>query len=83
MDVVKAVCTCKGRDESQPVAAFRKGMTDDWGFWTWFFTISFVLMTGGGALPVIFGWIFGKHFFSPSYRCQHCNAEISKSDMRF
>jgi predicted RNA-binding Zn-ribbon protein involved in translation (DUF1610 family) len=82
MDSVKAICSCNGKQEDDLVLAIREKPLERWGFWTWTFVILFVLVTTGGALPFVTGWVMGRYWLDPTYRCQHCEAEIEKTEFR-
>ncbi len=82
MDTCKAVCWCKDMSESDHIVAIRQTPLEHWGFFTWISTILLVLVTGGGWLPFVVGWVLGRYWLSPTYRCQHCNAKIEKEQFR-
>ncbi len=81
-DAVRAVCKCRAFSEEDPVIGLRKKPLADWGAGTWTFVILLVLVTGGGAIAFVFGWVMGGYWLNPVYRCQVCAADIDKKQFR-
>lgn len=82
MGTVKAICECKQLSEGNPVIAIRQKPLESWGFFTWIFTIILLIITAGGYLPFVIGWVLGGYLLSPTYRCQYCKLEIGKNQFR-
>jgi len=82
MDAVKAICKCKQLSETEPVLAIKEKPLESWGFFTWIITIILVVVTAGGWLPFVIGWVLGSYFLAPTYRCQYCKSNIDKDQFR-
>ena len=82
MDTIAAICKCKSLSENNLVVAVREKPLENWGFFIWTFNILMLLVTLGGWFPFAFGWVMGRYWLSPTYRCQHCSSEIPKHQFR-
>ena len=82
MDTIAAICKCKSLSENTLVVAVREKPLESWGFFTWTFNVLMLLVTLGGWIFFAFGWVMGRYWLSPTYRCQHCNSEIPKHQFR-
>lgn len=82
MDTIRAICKCKELAENNLVVGIRQEPFATWGFFTWMFNILLVLISAGGWLPFIGGWVLGNYWLQPKYHCQYCKAEIEKNQIR-
>lgn len=82
MDIVKATCKCKHNSEKELVVAIREKPLERWGCLAWLFNLFLLFVTWGGWFPFIAGWVLGKYFLMPAYRCQFCNTKLSREQFR-
>jgi len=79
---IKAICSCKDNSEKDLVVAVRQSPMDGWGCLVWSLNIFLLIITLGGWLAFLGGWMLASYLFFPKYKCQFCNKSINNENIR-
>ncbi len=82
MNQVRAICECRDKSETDLVVGVREEPLSKWGCVTWGFVVLGVLITAGGCLPLLGGFMLVGYLFFPKYGCQFCGRRISPNQFR-
>lgn len=83
METFKAVCECKKLSEDELVVPIKRKPFSGWGIGLWSINLLLVIVTAGGYLPFLGGFIFVKFFINDTeYECQYCRDLLKKENYR-
>ena len=83
-NTVKAVCSCTGMSELDPVVACERErfyFMEEWGCFTVLMALFLMLATGGSWAIAIIGWNLSS-ILNPKYYCNRCKVTIPPNQFR-